>query len=88
MTIILHCQSNLSALNALINVRIQNNYASCLELCEFYESFRCETFSYCYDSGKCSLSSQIFVRPMTSDEIIYDGDCNIISSKNLLALGQ
>lgn len=56
-----------------------DDYAECLGVCLGYEAFRCETFSYCYNDGSCKLSETIFVRPMTSGEVAYQGDCNVIS---------
>ncbi|XP_018016306.1 uncharacterized protein LOC108673043 [Hyalella azteca] len=61
----------------------KDTYISCLLTCKYYEAFECNTFSFCYDDGTCYLSSQVFVRPMTPQEVVLDGDCIVIGRQLL-----
>lgn len=76
-------KNNVMTPGILTNVAKQSSfqlsYVQCLEMCLGYEAFRCETFSYCYNDMRCRLSTVIFVRPMTSEEVVYQGDCTIVS---------
>ncbi|KAK3887924.1 hypothetical protein Pcinc_008007 [Petrolisthes cinctipes] len=57
----------------------QESYVSCLASCDVMASFECETFSYCYDSAKCFLSSKIVNIPVANGDIISQTDCIIVT---------
>ncbi|XP_066976158.1 uncharacterized protein [Macrobrachium rosenbergii] len=57
------------------------SYADCLFSCDLSKSFDCQTFSYCYDSRKCSLSTHVVSVPADDQDVVELFNCVVISRK-------
>lgn len=57
----------------------QVSYDVCLAKCLGQVSFVCETFSYCYDSQECKLSSEVVDTPPEDNQLVQEADCVVIS---------
>lgn len=59
----------------------QVSYDVCLAKCIGQVSFECETFSYCYDSQECMMSSEVVDTPPDDNQLVQQSDCVVIIRK-------
>lgn len=59
----------------------QLSYTGCLTKCLGQVSFKCETFSYCYDSNECLLSAEVVDSPPEDNQLVQEADCVVVVRK-------
>ncbi|KAK8405613.1 hypothetical protein O3P69_001851 [Scylla paramamosain] len=59
------------------------SYATCLTKCLGQISFECESFSYCYDSEDCMLSSKAEEKPPPDVDLVSQHDCVVVGRSHL-----